>query len=525
MIPLIMMAGDALRAPLTAAAASSRNYSLPVIAGSYEECLRSINAYKNCLFIAEVKKPVCSLQNLMLDLDRRELCPVMIMYSITEDGVIEYSLSEEEFLPDSLPAAELFESALSGRYVCRRLLFRTARHNIPALNRRSLIDHKSHALYEIIVGCNQSDYSYYRSRYHLDLKDNGYHLFFWELSFNVYVNHNRYKDIYNMIGCQMKAECQEILNEHNGGEFFFTNYAEACIIINDISAVTDPDEKRRQINIIAERLAAVVGSRNAVSYLSSYADTILDFKNLYDTYRGERLNSFFCEDNIVRSDYIKNNIRRVDLQEVNDMLDRIVRYLNYNPGNKMLDEALKHLYIDILMPSMDLPMYYYCASVIGSTIIKSAPGLADDSLIRMIAYGHIQHSSIQAEYEQLLEIIRQVRGHLGSSRQTTDELVLSAIEFIQKNHHENITIPEIADALYISESYLNRLFQSRLNMSAMQYLIKYRITRAKDLLEHTQYPVFTVADLCGFRDVRNFSKTFKKHTGKTPRAYRIGLFE
>ena len=56
----------------------------------------------------------------------------------------------------------------------------------------------------------------------------------------------------------------------------------------------------------------------------------------------------------------------------------------------------------------------------------------------------------------------------------------------------------------------------------MQYLISYRVERAKKLLEETDHMIYYVAEKVGFRDVRHFSKTFKKCTGYTPMEYRGG---
>ena len=58
--------------------------------------------------------------------------------------------------------------------------------------------------------------------------------------------------------------------------------------------------------------------------------------------------------------------------------------------------------------------------------------------------------------------------------------------------------------------------------SVMQYLISYRVESDKKLLEETDHMIYYVAEKVGFRDVRHFSKTFKKCTGYTPMEYRGG---
>jgi len=97
--------------------------------------------------------------------------------------------------------------------------------------------------------------------------------------------------------------------------------------------------------------------------------------------------------------------------------------------------------------------------------------------------------------------------------------VKEALQYVAKHYSENITVKTVAEALYVSESYLMHAFKDTLNRTFNEYLTTYRLKKAKDLLVKSHYHVYEIADRVGYGDVKYFSQVFKKHTGMSPREY------
>ena len=57
-------------------------------------------------------------------------------------------------------------------------------------------------------------------------------------------------------------------------------------------------------------------------------------------------------------------------------------------------------------------------------------------------------------------------------------------------------------------------------MSPQQYLMTFRLTRAAELLNTTEYSVESIAISCGYRDPAVFTKAFKRMHGLSPLKYR-----
>lgn len=91
--------------------------------------------------------------------------------------------------------------------------------------------------------------------------------------------------------------------------------------------------------------------------------------------------------------------------------------------------------------------------------------------------------------------------------------------YISKHYSEEITFYRIADDLHLSRNYLSSLFKKEVGCTFQTYLTRYRIKMAKEHMKIESIPISIVADKVGFNDLAHFSKTFKKHTGKSPTEY------
>lgn len=94
--------------------------------------------------------------------------------------------------------------------------------------------------------------------------------------------------------------------------------------------------------------------------------------------------------------------------------------------------------------------------------------------------------------------------------------VVNAIKIIEKDYFKEVNIKEVADNLFITESYLSRLFKKETGYTFVDYLTRFRIKKAIQLLQDDSIKIYQVAELVGFKDSRYFSSIFKKYINLTP---------
>ena len=95
------------------------------------------------------------------------------------------------------------------------------------------------------------------------------------------------------------------------------------------------------------------------------------------------------------------------------------------------------------------------------------------------------------------------------------------IDFIHEHSSENLTLEQIAKSAAIGARECLRCFQREIQISPMQYLIKYRVMQGAAML--LQAPDLSISDIsiqCGFDSPSNFSLMFKRYFLCTPRNYR-----
>jgi AraC-like DNA-binding protein len=104
-----------------------------------------------------------------------------------------------------------------------------------------------------------------------------------------------------------------------------------------------------------------------------------------------------------------------------------------------------------------------------------------------------------------------------------DKYIRRAIEFISKNYSSEISIQEIASRMGFDRSFLYTIFMKHLNMSPQDFLIRFRIDRAVELMENTSLSIGEISRSVGYDDPLYFSKIFKKKKGVSPSLFRKQL--
>ncbi len=104
----------------------------------------------------------------------------------------------------------------------------------------------------------------------------------------------------------------------------------------------------------------------------------------------------------------------------------------------------------------------------------------------------------------------------------TGVLVKKAILYINRYARTSISRWQLAEAVNISEDYLTRIFRKEIGISPWDYLNRYRIQIASDLLTSTAASISDIASAAGFQDQAYFCRVFKKIKGVSPGQIRRG---
>ena len=90
-----------------------------------------------------------------------------------------------------------------------------------------------------------------------------------------------------------------------------------------------------------------------------------------------------------------------------------------------------------------------------------------------------------------------------------------AIQYINDHLNELSDLEEICKAMFISKSYLHKLFKQYLLTTPKQYISQKRLVLARQMLESGEAPK-KVCNICGFADYSAFFRSYKKAFGTSP---------
>ncbi|MEH7504016.1 response regulator [Neobacillus drentensis] len=107
-----------------------------------------------------------------------------------------------------------------------------------------------------------------------------------------------------------------------------------------------------------------------------------------------------------------------------------------------------------------------------------------------------------------------------STLQKNSNIIYEIEKYLQANFDRDVKLQEISEHFYISREYISRKFKQEFNVNMSDYIVKFRMNKAKSLLKNSQLKIYEIANMIGYQDDKYFRKVFKKVEGITPNEYR-----
>lgn len=148
-----------------------------------------------------------------------------------------------------------------------------------------------------------------------------------------------------------------------------------------------------------------------------------------------------------------------------------------------------------------------------------------DVNMKMLGYKAAEQLKRLMDGEQVESFLAVSPGEIVERRSTSSVAVdhkgiQEALFFIRNNYSRPVSVNEIALSCCLSERSLHRLFKQETGQTIKSVIQNVRMTEACRLLKFTDFTVEYIASICGYPEVRNFYKAFRRCKGCTPDQYR-----
>lgn len=120
----------------------------------------------------------------------------------------------------------------------------------------------------------------------------------------------------------------------------------------------------------------------------------------------------------------------------------------------------------------------------------------------------------------LSELIEKAEKHIVVGNSYKEIYIKKTLQYIETNFSRNIKIGEIAESIGLNKNYFSSFFRQNFGITPQEYLIKYRINKACELMKNESLTISDISRSVGYNDPLGFSKIFKQIKGESPKKYR-----
>ncbi|HHV31505.1 MAG: helix-turn-helix domain-containing protein [Ruminococcaceae bacterium] len=197
--------------------------------------------------------------------------------------------------------------------------------------------------------------------------------------------------------------------------------------------------------------------------------------------------------------------------------------------------AMRELRPDIVFLDMKMPLMN------GIEFLKTAsPEFPKTKFIVVSGYDEFTYTKIAIQYHVLDYLLKpiveeELNAALKKARDLLDEenhiirtdkpapptvstefLADAVKEYLDKNYARDIHLSELAELFHFSKEYISKLFKEKYGIGIYEYVLKYRMARAKELLLKENLQIQTISERLGYKDSNYFSKAFRTYYGLSP---------
>lgn len=186
------------------------------------------------------------------------------------------------------------------------------------------------------------------------------------------------------------------------------------------------------------------------------------------------------------------------------------------------EEELNYLFNGLTTMTLDKVkaisklMFHLSNYIVEEALLK----ISLNELNELKAHGSRDHQDSNLKNKNEEHLKKKEIHKSGEEKYEGNVLLKPAIDYIQTNYNETITMEQMASLCNVSSSYFSKLFKREINDSFPNYVNEIKVEKAKQILLESDTPIITMALDLGFSDSGYFIRVFKNLEGVTPAVYR-----
>ncbi|WP_054940529.1 response regulator transcription factor [Paenibacillus ihuae] len=100
-----------------------------------------------------------------------------------------------------------------------------------------------------------------------------------------------------------------------------------------------------------------------------------------------------------------------------------------------------------------------------------------------------------------------------------EDPVIRKIAAYLHEHFKEASLEGASQIVHMNPTYISKYFKQKTDTNFSDYLNTVRMQKAAELLSSHQFKTYEISDAVGYNNAKNFTRSFKKFYGKSPREY------
>lgn len=220
----------------------------------------------------------------------------------------------------------------------------------------------------------------------------------------------------------------------------------------------------------------------------------------------------FGEDNIIIYSEVSNRKNRISLNsQVENHLINFIKTGDFENSRDILNKIFDE---NIFKNDISISFVKCFLYDLTSTIMKN---IDESNLDYHIAISDILQAPTANEIlDKMLILVEKICSEK-EEKNSVGFLGKRVKDFVNSNFLDTtLGVNTIADSFNISPPYLSKLFKEQTSISLPEYIQKFRIEKAKELMKSKKYTIKEISQMTGFINSNTFIRAFKKQEGQTP---------
>lgn len=155
-------------------------------------------------------------------------------------------------------------------------------------------------------------------------------------------------------------------------------------------------------------------------------------------------------------------------------------------------------------------------------------GGAEDTAASEPLAGHHRRVLTRNQYSAMVDILASftaaahpfTTSNIGSRQPERCVAVARALEIIAAEYRQGVSLRSVARRCNVTASYFSGLFRRSMDSTFTDYVARFRVEKAKELLISGEHRISEIADACGFGSHSQFNRMFHRLVGQSPREFR-----